>query len=97
MKYSLPTGSITKTNLYAAEINIQLHIIVVYPHHFNVSKSVLYIEKLTTGQQITFNKKVISRKRSLVTVNPTLNPGQVMKKIDNTRLPTVKVLTMMKI
>lgn len=60
MKHSLSTSSINKANLCAAGIKVHLPIIVLHIHYFKIPKSILYIEKFATSQQITPNMIVIS-------------------------------------
>lgn len=60
MKYSLPTGSINKIDLYTAGIEMHLPTIVLHLGCFNTPKKVLCIEKSNIGQQITLNRSVMS-------------------------------------
>lgn len=75
MKYFLPISNINKINQYMANIKVHLPIIVLYLGRFNALKSVLSMEKSAAGQQIIFNKSMMSQKRSLVTVTLTLRHG----------------------
>lgn len=62
MRYFLPTNNINKINLYVAGIKVYLYHLA--PHigqkHFNILKSILYMEKSAIGQLIIFNKIVMS-------------------------------------
>lgn len=94
----LSTGSIDGISLCAGSIEVQLYHLVLHigQKHFNALKSVLYVEKSAVGQVITFNKSVMSRKRSLVTAIPSLKHDQVMSKTYNAGSWSMKVLIMIK-
>ena len=69
--------------------------LIFYLGQFNILKSILYVEKSVTSQQIILNKKAKDWKRSLVTVNPSIRPGQIMKESYNAWSQIMKVLRMM--
>ena len=99
MRCSLSTGIINGIDSCAA--GIEMHF---YPHlafylreeYINVLKSVLSMEKLAVGQQITLSRSVMTRKRSLVTITSTIRPGQIMNGTYNTGSPSIKLLIMIK-
>lgn len=97
MRNFLPNKSINRMDLYMTDRKFHLLTILLYLGYFNISESILYIKKSSVNLQIIFNKNVMSCIRSLVTVTPTLRPGQIIKMIYNTRLATLKMLIIMKI
>lgn len=80
-----------------AGIKICFLIIILYLGYFNTQKSYFCVKKPAIGQQIILSKNVISQKNGLVTITLTLRYCLVINKIYNTRLPTIKVSTIMKI
>lgn len=77
----LLTGNIDGMVLCAAGIKMYLPIITLYFGTFNARKNVLWVKELAVDQQIIFNKGIMSIKRCLVIVSPTVRAGQVMNKI----------------
>lgn len=91
-------GNINRVNLYMANIEVHFHLLLIsHLGQSNTLKSVLYIEKLVISQQIIFSKSVITRKKNLMTITPSIRPSQVMNKYYNTGLPSIKVLKKIKI
>lgn len=93
----LPTGNINKIDLCMASIEVHLFIIILYLGYFYAISNVFCAKKLAIGQQIIFNSSIITQKRNLVIVTPSIRFGQVMNKFYNTRLPNMKVLKIMKV
>ena len=105
MRYSSPIASINGMDLY--KVGIEVHLIrpevhlthLVHPHlvlhlsqgHFNIPRSVLYIEKSAVGQLIILNRSVITQKSSLVTVTPNLRTDQVINRTYNAGSSSMKV------
>ena len=96
IRYFLPTSSINRINFCIANIKLHSHLSPI-PHfgQSNILKSVLYVEKSAVGSQIILSRIVRNRKKILVTVIPSIRPGQIMKKPCNSRSQIMKVLEMM--
>lgn len=111
MRCFSPIANIDKIDLYVVDIKIYLirpkmhliHLVHLYlifslsQRQFNVPKSVLYMRKLAVSLLIIVNKSVMTRKKSLVTVTPSIKFNQVMNGTYNAGLQDIKVLTMIKI
>lgn len=92
----LSTGSINGIDLYMAGIKMHFYPPPIsYLDQSNILKSVLYMEKSAIGQQIIPSKSMITRKRSLMIIIPSIGPGQIMNKLYNTGSPILKVLRIM--
>lgn len=94
----LPTSKIDKIDLCVNGIEIHLHYLVshISQEFFDVLTNTLYVEKSVVSQVITFNKSVMTQKRDLVTVTLSIRHNQVMSKIYNARLWSMKVLMIIK-
>ena len=91
-------SNIDSIDLYVANIEVYLHLLPIsHLGQSNILKSVLYMEKSAIGQQIILSRSIITQKRNLVTVTPSIKPGQVMNKSYNTGLSNMKILKMMKL
>lgn len=98
MRSFLSTGNINKIDLYMVGIEVYLHYSTSYINqkHFNILKSASCVEKLIVGQVITLNKSVMIRKKSLVTVTPSIKYSQIMNGTYNAKSPSIKMSIMMK-
>ena len=110
MRHSSPIASIDGMDL--CEVGIEVHPIrsemhptyLVHPHlvlhlsqgHFNAPRSVLYVEKSAVGRLIISNKSVITQKKSLVTVTPSIRTDRVTNGTYNAGSPSMKVWTTMR-
>lgn len=61
--------------------------------YFNILlKIVLYIKELAISQYIKFNRSIITQKRSLMIVTPSIRFKQIINKTHNVRLLNMKLL-----
>lgn len=106
----LPIASIDGMDL--CKVDTKMHLIcpevyftyLVHPHlvfhlsqgYFNASKSVLYIKKLAIGQSIISNKRVITQKRSLMTVITSIKTDKGINRTYNAKSLCMKVWTIIK-
>lgn len=59
-RYFLPTDNIDKINIYVVDIEVYFHLFPIsHLGHFNILKSILYIEQLVFSQLIILHKSVI--------------------------------------
>lgn len=110
MRHFLPIASIDGMDL--CKVDTKIHLIcpeiyftyLVHPHlvlhlsqgYFNASKSVLYVEKLAVGQSIISNKRVITQKKSLVTVTPSIKTDKGINRTYNAQSLSMKIWTIIK-
>lgn len=95
MRCFLLIGNINKIDLCMANIEENFHLLLA--SHFsqsNIPKSALCLEKSTVGQQIILNRSIITRKKSLLIITPSIRPGQVINKLYKAGSPIMKVLRM---
>lgn len=90
------TNNINRIDLYATNIKINLLTIILYLSKFYTLKNVLFVKRLAASKKLTLKYSIMSQKRSFVTVTKTLRPSQIMNKIYNTGLSTIKLLTKIK-
>ena len=95
MRYFSPTGNTDGINLCVAAIKAQLLYLVFHLTHFIALRNVLCVEQSAAGKQITLNRSVMTWKRSLIIVILNIRPNQVMNKLYNARLLSIKVSKMM--
>lgn len=110
IRFSSPIANINKIDLYVIDIKIhsirsKMHLIyIVYLHlvfylskrHFNALRNILYMRKLAVSLLITANKSVMTRKRNLVTITPSIKFNQIINETYNAGSQSIKVLTTMK-
>lgn len=94
----LPVSNINKIGLYMANIKIYLYYLIFYieQKYFNVPKSARCIKKLVVSQVIILNKNVMIQKRSLIIIILNIRYGQVINRIYNAGLLSIKVLIIIK-
>ncbi len=109
MRFSLQIVNIDGIDPCVVGIKVQLTLPgvdltqIVHSHlvshlgNLNKLKSVLSKEKSAVGQQITLNRSVMTRKKSLVTFTLSIRLDQVIDETYNAGSPGMTALTMMKV
>lgn len=96
MRFFLSIGIIDKIDLFMANIKEQLFTFILCLGYFIVLKNILYIKKSVANQQIIFNKNIIILKKSSMINVFSSKPAQIINKIYITKLPTLKILKIIK-
>lgn len=83
----LPTGNISKIELFVADIEVHLCCLAAYigQEHFKVLKNTLYLKNLVVSQVIRLNKSIKTGKENFVIIIPSIRHDQVMTKIYNAK------------
>lgn len=80
--------------IYLVHLHLVLHFSQKY---FNILKGVLYVKKWAIGLLIILSRSVMTQKRNLVIITTNIKFDQIINRIYNTELPSMKVLIIMNI